>query len=134
MASWSDPITPVFSIIDGASTTDSSRGATGIYTKTDSSTLDITLNQSIASGFGLVIYDLNVGSTQTFGGGTPTWVVHKFGGATSGGLLQKADGTAYAVADLSTATPASFRSVIALCSDGVRVCNATAWETFANAD
>lgn len=130
MASWSDAITPVITVTDNASSTDTSKSATGVYDKNKVTVLDIELNAAIASTIGIVKFDANIGSSQTFSGGTPAWLVFQFG--PTGGLLMKADKSAFAVAGLPAAT--NFRSVIAFCTDGVRVSNGSAWETFANAD
>lgn len=128
--SWSDAIHPLLTITDAAATADSSISSTGEHDKSKCSVLDIELNGNVASGIGTVKFDLNVGSSQTFAGGAPTWIVWRFG--PTGGILQRSDGSAFAVAGLPAAT--NYRSVIAFCTDGVRVSNTTSWETFANAD
>lgn len=126
-----EPVTPNLVVVDAASSTDTSISSTGVHDKNKTTVLEIELNAAAASGVGIVKYEPNIGSSQTFSGGAPAWLIHQFG--PTGGILMKADRSAFAVAGLPAAA-ATFRSVIAFCTDGVRVCNGSAWETFTNAD
>lgn len=117
--------------ITDASSTGSQNTTTGIPDPTKTTSLNITINNDLAAGVGAVRVVVSPGSAQTFTSLAAAWLVVGFG--PTGGTLIKADGTAFAVAGLPTAG-AHYRSVIAYCTDGVRVCNGSAWETCANAD
>lgn len=113
-------------------TPSASRNTDGSYDKAKESVVTLSINQDLASaGIGAVRILVTPGASQLFTASAATWIVAGFG--PTGGTLLKADGTAFAVGGLP-AGGAHFRSVIAYCTDGVRVCNGSAWETMANAD
>ena len=128
MASWSDPITPVFSIVDNASTTDTSKSSTGVYDKNKTSVVTWTLNASLASTIGKHVLTIPSGSSQTFAGGAAAWYVIRIG---SWGILCKSDNSAYTVAAATAAVSAANAGIGCWleASDGVRRSTGAAWQT-----
>lgn len=129
MAGSSAPITPNLTLTNV--TPSASMSAAGFYDKTKETTIDIRINKdSGTAGVGYITFKASAGASQLFTASAAIWFVWKFGLETQvGGFLQRADGTAFTVAQLPAAA-AAYAGAIAFCSDGVRICkyDGSAWQ------
>lgn len=123
-----EPVTPNFVVVDGASSTDTSISSTGVHDKNKTSVVTWTLNQALASTIGKHTLAIPSGSSQTFSGGAAAWYVIRIGPF---GILCKADGTAYTVAAATAAVTAAQAGIGCWleASDGVRRSTGAAWQT-----
>lgn len=103
-------------------TPSASRNTDGSYDINDEMVLNTQFNvDSGTAGVGVVCHGVTAGSTQTFTAVAAAWIIHKFGSATQlGGIIQKADGGAFASTDLPTG--AVYANCIAFCSNGLYAC------------
>jgi len=133
MAGFDTPISPAKKVTD-ATPSASRDSTTGKHDSTKTMTLNETINiDSGVAGVGIVSDIVQTGSAQTFTSSAAAWVIRKpvksaDATGTTGGFLQKVDGTAFAVAGLPAAA-AVYKNVIAFCTDGIKICKSdgSAW-------
>jgi hypothetical protein len=131
MAGFDTPLSPVKKVTDNNPA--ASRSGTS-HDVTKTMVLNETINiDSGVAGVGIVSDLVQTGSAQVFTAAAAAWVIKKPVKAadalgTTGGTLQKVDGTAFAVAGLPAAA-AVFKNCFAFCTDGIRVCKSdgSAW-------
>lgn len=129
---FSEPITRTFKITDSGAS--ASMSATGVHDINKTQTIALKINKdSGVAGLGVNTFTSTAGSSLTFTSSAAAWTVWKFGSETQvGGILQKADGSAFTVAQLpDVSTPiTAYGGVIAFCSNGVRICkyDGSAWQ------
>ena len=127
MAGSSVPLCPNLTLTNV--TPSASRATDGSYDKAKETVVDVRINNDIAAGVGCVVYTATPGASQVFTSVAAAWIAHRFGNTTGPGFLQKANGAAFAVSGLPAATT-SYAGLIAVCSDGVRICkyDGSAWQ------
>lgn len=120
MAGSSAAISPNLTISNNSTF---SRSTTGTYDSTKEMTLDIehSIDSGVA-GVGVVCIKATPGSAQTFTSSAAAWTILKFGSKTQiGGILMKADNSAFALTDLPVG--AIYANCIAFASDGLCACS-----------
>lgn len=121
MAGSSVALSPNFTVTNV--TPSASRNTDGTYDKNDEMVVDLRINKdSGVAGVGVATLRVTPGSTQTFTSSAAAWTILKFGSETQiGGILMKADHSAFALSDLPVG--AIYANCIAFASDGLCACS-----------
>lgn len=118
---FSDVLSPTFQIVDSGATANTD--SQGYPDKNKSMTASLKINKdSGVAGVGVATLVVTPGSTQTFTSSAAAWTILKFGSETQiGGILMKADHSAFALSDLPVG--AIYANCIAFASDGLCACS-----------